>query len=376
MRQILQLPRIGLGMAALGRPGYINLHRQAVLGDADDRSVAAMRRQAHLVLDRLFQLVAQQQQNQQQQKNEAAAGAEEDTINPCCCWIDCARSYGLSEQFVGEYLRARKALGDQPESKEDPQVVIVTSKWGYKYVADFQVSLDPGVPHEVKDHSVDTFHQQLAETKALIGDHVVLYQIHSATFDSGILTDHLAHQELAKAKETLGWKMGLSVSGPAQGDVIRTALNIKTLPSPSSSASSSSSSSSPTPLFDSVQCTWNVLEQSAGPALLEAYETGRVTIIVKEGLANGRVFANEHIVAAARDLATTPDALALACILAQPFRPSVLSGAVTPDQLSSNFAAGPLLARDDFHRLLPTLLEQCRMDSQAYWDERSQLAWN
>jgi hypothetical protein len=136
-------------------------------------------------------------------------------------------------------------------------------------VADFQVcSLDP----RCKDHLVDSFDKSsLAKTQALIGDHVVLYEIHSATFDSGILTDHVAQKELAKAKakETLGGTMGLSVSGPAQGDIIRTALNIKTL------SLSSSSSSSPTPLFDSMQCTWSVLEQSAEPALLEAYETGR-----------------------------------------------------------------------------------------------------
>ena len=41
-----------------------------------------------------------------------------------------------------------------------------------------------------------------------------------------------------------------------------------------------------TPLFDCVQATWNVMEQSAGPALLEAHEAG-LEVIVKEALANG-----------------------------------------------------------------------------------------
>ena len=72
------LPRIGLGMAALGRPGYINL------GHADDlpaeRSVEAMRAQAHEVLDAAF-----------------AVGVR---------YFDCARSYGLSEEFVASWLQA------------------------------------------------------------------------------------------------------------------------------------------------------------------------------------------------------------------------------------------------------------------------------
>ncbi len=42
------------------------------------------------------------------------------------------------------------------------------------------------------------------------------------------------------------------------------------------------------PLFDSVQATWNLLEQSAGAALLEAQQRG-VSVIIKEGMANGRL---------------------------------------------------------------------------------------
>jgi hypothetical protein len=43
MRQLLELPRIGLGMAALGRPGYyIHLHdRQAVLRSIGDHDATA-----------------------------------------------------------------------------------------------------------------------------------------------------------------------------------------------------------------------------------------------------------------------------------------------------------------------------------------------
>ena len=37
-------------------------------------------------------------------------------------WLDCARSYGLSEKFVGEYLRNNNIQTNQ---------VYVSSKWGY-----------------------------------------------------------------------------------------------------------------------------------------------------------------------------------------------------------------------------------------------------
>jgi len=93
------LPRLGLGMAALGRPGYINLNRESILGN--DRPVELMQKQADLVMDKLFAL---------------SSSGEEDA------WLDCARSYGLSEKFVGEYLRSRKIPADQ---------VYVSSKWGY-----------------------------------------------------------------------------------------------------------------------------------------------------------------------------------------------------------------------------------------------------
>jgi aryl-alcohol dehydrogenase-like predicted oxidoreductase len=93
------LPRLGLGMAALGRPGYINLERSSIFG-ADNRSVAHMQEAADAVIDRLFTLSDQQQ----------------------LPWLDCARSYGLSEKFVSDYLRSKQVAPDQ---------VYVSSKWGY-----------------------------------------------------------------------------------------------------------------------------------------------------------------------------------------------------------------------------------------------------
>jgi aryl-alcohol dehydrogenase-like predicted oxidoreductase len=43
-------------------------------------------------------------------------------LSPQDAWLDCARSYGLSEKFVGEYLKANNIKPDH---------VHVSSKWGY-----------------------------------------------------------------------------------------------------------------------------------------------------------------------------------------------------------------------------------------------------
>ena len=328
-----KLPRLGLGMAALGRPGYINLNRSDELGQAQSRDVAFMQEQANLVMNEALRL----------------------GIN----WFDCARSYGKSEQFIGEYLRGSSI------SKDD---VVVSSKWGYTYVADWNVTLAPGEPHEVKDHSVETFQRQLRETIESVGEYVQLYQIHSATFESGVLTNTTVHDALERCKVEKGWKIGLSVSSPKQGDVIREAMTLKM--------------SDGSPLFDSVQCTYNLLEQNAATALMEAHEVG-MDIIVKEGLANGRLLSNKALLdACARsDWKTnnvTPDALALACILAQPFQPRVLSGAATVEHIKSNFNCLKLAEelKSNKSHLLSSLMRDCVMPSDEYWADRSNLAWN
>ena len=58
--------------------------------------------------------------------------------------------------------------------------------------------------------------------------------------------------ELERIKLTLGWKIGLSCSGVRQADTIRIAMQRRMVDGHG--------------LFDSIQATWNVLEQSAGEA--------------------------------------------------------------------------------------------------------------
>jgi aryl-alcohol dehydrogenase-like predicted oxidoreductase len=312
----------GLGLAAVGRPGYINLGRAEDL--PADRSVEAMRSRAHALLDAAY-----------------AAGVR---------YFDAARSYGRAEEFLGEWLRSHPDVDD----------VAVGSKWGYTYTADWQVDADV---HEVKDHSIGVFTRQISETRSLLGDRLNLYQIHSVTPGSPALTDQGLHRRLA-ALAAQGVRIGLSTSGPAQGEAIRAALGITV---------------GGTRLFECVQATYNLLETSAGPALAEAHEAGW-TVIIKEGLANGRL-TGAHLAEQGQDdsvvaevalkAAASVDAVALAAIAAQPWVDVVLSGAATVPQLASNLTAAQVDVTPDQLEQLAALA----MRPQDYWTQRSQMAW-
>jgi aryl-alcohol dehydrogenase-like predicted oxidoreductase len=306
----LMVTRIGLGMAALGRPGYINLgHATDLAGHTD---VASMEQAAHAVLDAAY-----------------AGGVR---------YFDAARSYGKAETFLSSWL-ARHGLGRDE--------VTVGSKWGYTYTADWRIDAEV---HEVKDLTAATFRRQLAETRALLGDHLRVYQIHSATLDSGVLDDREVLEELAALRST-GVLIGLTTSGPEQAETIERAIEVGG--------------------FDSVQSTWNLLERSAGPALAAARAAG-IGVIIKEALANGRLSGRGEVpelAAAAREASATPDAVALAAVLAQPWVDIVLSGATTVWELQSNLAA---VAVEVDPERFDGLLE----DPETYWDGRSKLPWN
>jgi aryl-alcohol dehydrogenase-like predicted oxidoreductase len=141
-------------------------------------------------------------------------------------------------------------------------------------------------------------------------------------------------------------------------------------------------------LFDSVQCTYNIMEQRPHDALMEAHKSG-MDVIIKEGLANGRALSNPKLLKLSSTLNCQPDQLALAAILAQPFQPRVLSGSVTPDQLRSNLGsfysiedsdamsvAERLVSTKEGKEVLQELMESCKMESDNYWGDRSALKWN
>lgn len=324
-RSSLRVSRIGLGLAALGRPGYINLGHAGDL--RRDYDVAAMQARAHEVLDAAW-----------------AGGVR---------YVDAARSYGRAEEFLATWLARRGLQAD---------ALTVGSKWGYTYTAGWHVEAEQ---HEVKDHSLATLDRQIAESRQVLDRHLDLYQIHSATLESGVLDNRPVLERLAQLRDG-GLTIGLSLTGPRQRDTLRRAMQCE---------------AGGRPVFAVVQATWNLLERSAGAALEEAHAAG-IGVIIKEGLANGRLternrapeFAESRrrLHAVAQRLGCTVDALALAGILARPWVDVVLSGAATIAQLESNLRAATVGWDRDTEEALSDIAE----DSEAYWKVRGTLRWN
>jgi aryl-alcohol dehydrogenase-like predicted oxidoreductase len=260
-------------------------------------------------------------------------------------YVDAARSYGMAENFLGTWLQAKDPRTD---------AITVGSKWGYTYVGSWR--LDASV-HEVKDLSGDTLRRQIVESRALIGDRLQLYQIHSATLESKVLENVDVLRELLRLRAN-GLVIGLTVTGPNQADVIRRALRVNI------------DGVNP---FQVVQATWNLLERSAGAALAEAKAHGW-GVIVKEALANGRLTDRAdgaHLTPLRTEAVArrrTIDALALAAALSQPWVDVVLSGAVTVAQLESNLNA---IAFEPEPTDWPDIAES----PTDYWAQRSALAW-
>lgn len=316
---------LGLGLAALGRPGYINLgHAEDLSGGRD---VQSMEQHAHTVLDAAYE-----------------AGIR---------YFDAARSYGKAEDFLASWLATRElALG----------AVSIGSKWGYTYTADWQIKAEV---HEVKEHSLEVLLRQRKESADNLGDYLGLYQVHSATESSGILTNTDVHEQLAQYRDE-GLIIGLSLSGPGQASTLLKALEIEV---------------GGKPLFRAVQATWNLLEKSAGDALRQAHEAG-MGVIVKEALANGRLtprndrpqFTEQMQVLnqVANEKETTIDALALAAVVAQPWCSVALSGAASVAHVLSNVKALDV----DFDQETASRLDGLVEQPEAYWQTRSSLAWN
>lgn len=309
------IDRIGVGLAALGRPAYITEGRTGVL--PGERSVAAMRERTRAVLDAAHE-----------------AGVR---------WVDTARSYGSAEQFLSEWLHERGHTD-----------VVVSSKWGYAYVAEWRMETEV---HEVKEHSVERFRDQWPVSHRLLGEHLRLYQVHSLTADSPLFEDAVLRDELARLRDS-GVLLGVSVSGAGQAEAIEAALRLH---------------AGAEPLFGAVQATWNCLEPSVGGALARAHEDGR-RVLVKETLANGRLAVRppDGLARVARRHGVSADTAALAHVLAQPWADTVLIGPAGVEQLRSNLAACSVSLGDDDLRDLAPLAT----DPATYWGERARLPWH
>ncbi|AWG21895.1 oxidoreductase [Flavobacterium faecale] len=312
---------IGLGTAAIGRPHYINIRESSE--DAFD--LQAFKKKAFKVLDAAYKKGVR--------------------------YYDTAPGYGIAEQILGEWLL----------TKNDPSVEVAT-KWGYVYTANFDLHADI---HEFKDHSVEQLTKQWEDSKILFPNLTSL-QIHSATFDSGVLENEAVHQKMFEIKKSQNIKIGLSVSGANQVDILKKALEIKI---------------EDEPLFEIFQVTYNILDQSL-LTILDRIKSNGNRIIIKEGLANGRLLPNadyphyydlyKTLAHLSEKYAVGSDAIALQfCVQSvAPFM--VLSGASTVKQLKENLKVGTFQLSDEDLALLYAF----KTEPEAYWQERKQLQWN
>ena len=314
--------KIGLGLAALGRPEYINLRSEL----DPDKSLEAYRENAFKVMDYAYKHGIRH--------------------------FDTAASYGKGEQFLLDWNK-QHAYTD----------VHLSSKWGYSYVANWEIGFKGA--HEVKEHSLSKLLEQWQIAQEMLPA-LETYQIHSATFESGVLENTEVLEKLHTIKESTGLKIGISVSGNNQSEVLSAASAVKV---------------DDHLLFDSYQVTYNILEQSCFSILSEIIQNKK-TVIIKEGLANGRLFKNqmyshykplyELLGELSNKYGVGPDAIALRFIM-DSLRPQlVLSGASNTLQLSQNLKAANIkLDKNDLARLY-----SFAMDRDQYWKERSLLLWH
>ena len=325
-RSGLRVSRLGLGLAAVGRPGYINLGRARDL--PADRTPAALAGRTAELCDAAWRLGVR--------------------------YFDAARSYGRAEEFLARWLGPRAT---------PPEEVTVGSKWGYRYTAGWAVE---AAVHEEKQLTLERFTQQLDESTALLGRQLDLYQIHSATAESGCLTDEPLLAAMVAARRAGRCRaLGLSLTGTTADRALDLALAARV---------------DGEPVFDAVQATVNVLEPSLLPLLATAHAAG-LGVIAKEVHANGRLtdanarpedaaWLSELRGVAARAGRTTAD-LALAFVLAHPAVDVALSGAATSAQLAGHAAAAAAPLDPAMAAGLACFAEA----SATYWRTRGSLPW-
>lgn len=311
--------KIGLGLAALGRPGYINIGHDNDLGS--DKSKASMRDYCHQVLDFAY-----------------SNGVR---------YFDTARVYGDAEEFLSSWIRKQSQFNG-----------FVGSKWGYEYLANWEVNSDK---HERKDHSAAFLKQQWVETRMNLGKNVDLYHIHSVTPDSSVLDDPTVIKELESIKKN-GLEIGISTSGPEQKKTIEKFLKIN----------------EKLKLFSFLQSTVNILEQSCIPILKEAHNQ-KINIIAKEVFSNGLLTnANkdyhqeqlQNLQNIAKEIDLTLEQISYLWVYQLPFIKIILTGASTVSQLQEN-----LNCLKKLNTTIPNL-DNLYLSVEDYWSTRKSLSWN
>lgn len=312
---------IGLGTAAIGRPQYINLRQEMVHFES---------------LDTFW---------------EKGMDTLEAAYKLGVRYFDTAPGYGMSEQMLVEWV----------EMKNDPSIEIAT-KWGYTYTANYE---HDAIIHEVKDHSIKQLNRQWDHSYLLL-PFLTTYQIHSASFETGVLKNEEVLNRLAEIKTKHNLKIGLTTSGADHMDVLKYALDVEV---------------NQQPLFEVFQVTYNILDQSLSDLAGQIHAAG-FRIIVKEALANGRLFPHqtyehyhplyEQLKRLAEKYHVGIDAIALRfCVESlEPYK--VLSGGSTVHHVEENVKANSIeLEPEDL-----SSLRSFATEPENYWHERKRLGWN
>ncbi|MBU2940562.1 aldo/keto reductase [Lacinutrix sp. C3R15] len=312
---------LGLGTAALGRPQYINIRKDKT----SHPTLEKFKQESFKVLEKAYQLGVR--------------------------YFDTAPGYGLAEDLLLQWL----------QTKNDPSLQIAT-KWGYTYVANFDANAKV---HEVKEHSIEKLKEQWQVSQAFL-PHLKIYQIHSATLETGVLNNTKVLQQLAFLKKEHGLQIGITTTGSNQLEVLKKAVDV---------------SVAGEQLFNSFQITYNILDQSLETMANTLIRQDK-KVIIKEAVANGRMFRNNnynHYSKLYHTLETLAakhqvglDAIALKFCQQNIKNSMVLSGASTIEQLQSNLQAAKItLSEEEIN-----LLKSFKTSPNFYWQERKELAWN
>lgn len=319
------MTKICLGTAAIGRPVYINIKTEKNNFNTEF-NIASFKKDGIAFINEAYQLGIRH--------------------------FDTAPSYGIAEEILFD------CINNSLEFKD----VEISSKWGYSYEAGFNLD---AITHELKEHSLEKLKKQWQFTQKLLPQ-LKTYQIHSATLDTGVLNNKDVLNHLYSIKKQFSIKLGFTSSGENQNEIIKTALGITV---------------NNEVLFDSLQVTYNVFEQQFDE-IIELVKAKNIEVIIKESLANGRIFRNarfphynslyDYIDVLSKKYNVGADAIALRFVI-DALNPSiVLVGASNINQLKSNLLSKSFILTDFEIEKIRSL----KIDSLFYWTERKNLEWN
>ena len=269
-------------------------------------------------------------------------------MRPVSATSTSARSYGSAEAFLGGWLAQRGATSSD---------VVVGSKWGYTYVGGWDMAAPV---QEVKDLSLANFERQYAR------DACVARRPPSPL--PGALADHRVGSDGGRARCSPRWRgavdegllLGITTTGPRQADTIRRALEVRVdgphallvgpghLEPPRAVGRAGAGRGGGSRMGG---------DRQGGGRQRPAHAAPETPAVIDSAARTGR----------RQRRGATPDALAIAAALAQPWVSVVLSGAAGVDQLDEQSARS--------RRCAPSRSRTLPSRRSEYWAARSARPW-